>query len=120
MTLNVLLVSDQVRGIHGAGGLGDVASALPKEIVRHSQADIRVLMPGYQEISGKGLNDRFEKVILEGLRVPFGDDIVHVDVCEYHLPKFQPSEPSVTCYLLRANVFVKASDSPEQAVLLGR
>jgi len=52
--------------------------------------------------------------------VPFGDETVLIDACEYHLPNGIPGVPEVTCYLLRTPRFKKADDSPEQAVLLCR
>ena len=54
MKLNVLLVSDQVRGIDGTGGLGDVATGLARELAERDDTDIRVLMPGYEQISERG------------------------------------------------------------------
>ncbi|MBU4420532.1 MAG: glycogen/starch synthase, partial [Proteobacteria bacterium] len=83
MKLKILLVSNQVRGIDGTGGLGDVATALAKAFALHEDIDIRVLMPGYQTVSGKGINDRFHTVITKDISVPFGDKIRSAHICQY-------------------------------------
>jgi len=120
MKLNVLLVSNQVRGIDGTGGLGDVASALAKILATFEDIDIRVLMPGYRSISGKGLDNRFDNVVKKEIAVPFGEEIRLAEVFEYHLPKTEDTEPTAPCYLLCLDEFDKAKDSPEQAILLAR
>ncbi len=120
MKLNVLLVSDQVRGIHGTGGLGDVAAALPKELLRDGGLDLRVVMPGYETISEPGHEQRFDDVAHADLPVPFGDGVEPVTVCRYRLPSQQPGEPEVPVYLLRAARFDRSRDAAEQAVLLAR
>lgn len=121
MKLNVLLVSDQVRGIDGTGGLGDVATGLAKGLGRRDDIDIRLLMPGYQQISEKGLNDRFENVVVDHLEVPLGDQVVTLKVCRITLPVFSPNEPTITCYLLvQPEVFSKRYNSSSQSVLLAR
>ena len=120
MKLNVLLVSNQVRGIDGAGGLGDVAYALPKALAARDDIDIRVIMPGFENISGIGLEDRFKKVVFPKLSVPFGKQNVNVDVCQYHLTNGALESPAVICYLLRHPSFDKANDTPEQAILFCR
>ena len=76
MKLNVLLVSDQVRGIDGTGGLGDVATGLVKALGKRDDLDIRLLMPGYQHISEKNLESRFDDVMIADLPVPMGNRIV--------------------------------------------
>ena len=124
MKLRVLLVSNQVRGIDGTGGLGDVASALPKALAIRDDIEIRVLTPGFQEVSGlrdnPDLANRFGGPPLKSLSIPFGRKNVTVDVYEYSLPQSDDSEPTVICYLLRAAPFDRANDSPEQAILLCR
>ncbi len=120
MKLNVLLGSNQVRGIDGAGGLGDVAYALPKALAHRDDVDIRVIMPGFENISRKGLEDRFKKIILPRLTVPIGNKNILVDVCQFHLTNGLPDSPEVICYLLHTPAFDKASDSPEQAILFCR
>jgi glycogen synthase len=52
MKLLVLIVSNQVRGIDGTGGLGDVATALAKALAVKEDIDVRILMPGYKTVSG--------------------------------------------------------------------
>ena len=120
MKLSVLLVSNQVRGIDGTGGLGDVAYALPKALAVRNDIDIRVIMPGFNKISGLGSDDRFAKVIMPNLNVPVGNEIVQVNVCQYYLKNGGNSKPEVICYLLHSDRFEKADDSPEQAILLCR
>ena len=120
MKLKILLVSNQVRGIDGTGGLGDVATALAKAFALHEDIDIRVLMPGYQTVSGKEINDRFHTVITKDISVPFGDKIRSAHICQYMLPKSHSDEPSVPCYLLCIEEFDQAKDLPEQAILLCR
>ena len=121
MKLNVLLVSDQVRGIDGTGGLGDVATALGKELARRDDVEIRLLMPGYERISEKNVEDRFERIVVADLPIPLGDRIVRAQVCAYSLPKFADDEPDVTCYLLRQpEFFGRRENSGAQGVLLSR
>jgi starch synthase len=124
MKLRVLLVSNQVRGIDGTGGLGDVAAALPKALAVRDDIDIRVLMPGFKEISGlrdnPGLANRFDGAPLKSLSIPFGKNDVAVDVHEYSLLQDDDDAPALMCYLLRADPFDRANDSPEQAILLCR
>lgn len=121
MKLNVLLVSDQVRGIDGTGGLGDVATGLVKALGRRDDLEIRLLMPGYEQISEKNLTDRFEDVVFEALPVALGDSVVTVQVCRMTVPTFSADEPRVICYLLRQpEYFAKRENSGRQAVLLAR
>lgn len=120
MKLRVLLVSNQVRGIDGTGGLGDVAAALSKAIASNENIDIRILMPGYKTVSGKALDDRFDTIIAKDVPVPFGKDVRSADICQYRLPTVKSDEPFITCYLLCVNTFENATDSPEQAILLSR
>lgn len=121
MKLNVLLVSDQVRGIDGTGGLGDVATGLAKALGKRDDIDIRLLTPGYQQISEKGLKSRFDDVVIEALAVPVGERIVSLKVCRLTLPTFSPEEPRITCYLLcEPELLHKRENSGLQAVLLAR
>jgi starch synthase len=121
MKLNVLLVSDQVRGIDGTGGLGDVAAGLAKALAKRDDLEIRLLMPGYEKISEKDLESRFSDVVIESLPVPLGHRIVTVQVCRVVLPTFSADEPKVICYLLRqSELFEKRENSGRQAVLLAR
>lgn len=121
MKLNVLLVSDQVRGIDGTGGLGDVATGLVKALGKREDLDIRLLMPGYQQISEKNLESRFDDVVIESLAVPLADRIVSLRVCRVTVPTFSPDEPRVTCYLLcEPELLNRRENSGLQAVLLAR
>lgn len=121
MKLNVLLVSDQVRGIDGTGGLGDVATGLAKSLGKRDDLDIRLLMPGYQQISEKHLKSRFDEVVIESLAVPLGDRVVSLQVCKMTLPTFSPGEPRIICYLLcEPQLLEKRENSGRQAVLLAR
>ena len=121
MKLNVLLVSDQVRGIDGTGGLGDVATGLVKALGKRDDLDIRLLMPGYQHISEKNLESRFDDVLIETLPVPLGDRVVSLRVCRLTLPTFSADEPRITCYLLtEPELLNRRENSGLQAVLLAR
>ncbi|MDF1591098.1 MAG: glycogen/starch synthase [Desulfobacterales bacterium] len=120
MKLRVLIVSNQVRGIDGTGGLGDVATALAKALAAKEDMDVRVLMPGYKTVSGTGVENRFDSVIATEIPIPLGGQLRRAHVCHYFLPISNNDEPRVPCYLLCMDAFDKATDSPEQAILLGR
>ena len=121
MKLNVLLVSDQVRGIDGTGGLGDVAAGLVKALGKRDDLDIRLLMAGYQQISEQDLESRFDDVVIESLAVPLGDRIVSLRVCRITMPTFTADEPRITCYLLcEPELLNRRENSGLQAVLLAR
>jgi len=120
MKLRVLIVSNQVRGIDGTGGLGDVAAALAKALVAREEIDVRILMPGFKTVSGTGVENRFDAVIAADIPVPFGDQLRPASICRYFLPALNSDDPRVPCYLLCMDVFDRANDSPEQAILLGR
>ena len=120
MKLRVLIVSNQVRGIDGTGGLGDVATALAKALAVKEDVDVRILMPGYKTVSGIGVENRFDSVIATDISVPFGAQLRTAHVCQYFLPTLNNDEPQVPCYLLCMDTYDRAADSPEQAILLGR
>ncbi|MCA9095314.1 MAG: glycogen/starch synthase, partial [Planctomycetaceae bacterium] len=121
MKLNILLVSDQVRGIDGTGGLGDVATGLARELAEREDNAIRCVMPGYEQISEKGHEHRFDDVVFDDLAVPWGIGTRQVIVSRYHLPRFKENEDPVVCYLLRdREVFARRENSAAQAVLLAR
>lgn len=130
MNLRVLLVSNQVRGIDSAGGLGDVPVGLAKVLSRRGDIDIRLVMPGFEKIGAKGLDHRFDREyrILEGLPVPFGDQTKLVDVYQIALPQ-PPGAPRIPCYLVRCPEVFDALDprtgavnknSPDKAILFSR
>ncbi|HVW00760.1 MAG TPA: glycogen/starch synthase, partial [Planctomycetaceae bacterium] len=115
MHLKLLLVSDQVRGIDGTGGLGDVATGLAKELARRPDIEVRLLMPGYQE----ALNDAEQ--VIDNLQVPFGPEIRALRVLKRNQPRFSAQEPNVPCYLLQdREIFRQRENSGRQATLLGR
>ena len=103
MRLNVLLLSNQVRGIDGTGGLGDVAVGLAKALLSRGDVNIRLAMPGYIDITeNQKLRNRFNRTRLlrglEGLPVPFGSASERVEVFEIQVPE---CHPAVICYLFR-------------------
>ncbi|MEW6673463.1 MAG: glycogen/starch synthase [Thermodesulfobacteriota bacterium] len=120
MKMRILMVSNQVRGIDGTGGLGDVAAALAKAMAAKEEVDVRILTPGYKTVSGTNAENRFKSVIAKDIPVPFGDRLHKAHVCQYFLPAFNHKDHRVPCYLLCMEPFAKAADSPEQAILLGR
>jgi len=120
MKLRVLMVSNQVRGIDGTGGLGDVAAALAKALAVKEDIDVRILMPGFRTVSGIGVENRFDTVIATDIPVPFGDQLRPAHVCQYFIPALNQDEPRVPCYLLCMDAYDRAADSPEQAILLSR
>lgn len=132
MKINVLLASIQIRGIDGTGGLGDVPVGLSKVLVSRGDVDIRLVMPGFSEISGSGLFHRFEPkyLVAQGVTVPLNGERKRVDVYRINLPQIQQSQqtiplPDVPCYLLRCpEVFDAPSkygkDSPTIAIFFAR
>ncbi len=100
MKLCVLMVSNQVRGIDGTGGLGDVATGLAKALASREDVDVRILMPGFKTVSGRGIADRFDKPIATDIPVPFGDQWQTAHVCRYFLPTINADEPRIpaTCF----------------------
>lgn len=121
MKLNVLLVSDQVRGIDGTGGLGDVAAGLAKELARRDDMDIRILMPGYRNVGAVAGKNPFQDVVTDHLPVLLGSRTVSVKVCRCRLPKFSPEDQDVTCYLAcEPEIFHRRENSGVQAILLAQ
>lgn len=51
--MKVLFTSAEAAPFFKTGGLGDVAYALPKEIARHKDIDIRVVLPFYTQMPSK-------------------------------------------------------------------
>ena len=126
MNLRILFVSNQIRGIDGTGGLGDVPVGLAKVLIRRGDIDIRLIMPGFEDpISGKdeSLTTRFDSTncILSNLAVPYGDETKTVDVFQIDLPQHS-SAPRIICYLLRCkDVFgTRERNTAEQAVFFSR
>ncbi|MFO1500946.1 MAG: glycogen/starch synthase [Verrucomicrobiota bacterium] len=128
--LNILLVTSQVRGVDGAGGLGDVPVGLANELNTGEGVEVGLAMPGYASISGHGLDDRFgeQNLLMRGLQVPFGDRAVSVDVYQIVVPQTAGS-PRIVCYLFRCpEVFDQVDpqtgkvnkDTPDKAILLSR
>ncbi len=126
MDINVLLLSNQIRGVDGTGGLGDVPVGLAKSLLARGDIDIRLAMPGYAEITGEeDLADRFTQEPIQRLTVPFGMETRDVRVYEVQLPH---STPPVTVYLFRCTQFDERDAStgkinkntPDKAVLFAR
>lgn len=128
MRLNVLLVSNQIRGVDGTGGLGDVAVGLCKALLSRQDIDIRLAMPGYAEITEEAaLKKRFDtKPIVTALMVPSGSGVEQVDVFRISLPN---SQPPITTYLLRCPSVFDVLDprtnkinknTPDKAILFAR
>lgn len=131
MRLNVLLLSNQIRGIDGTGGLGDVAIGLAKALASRGDVNIRLAMPGYIDITeNQKLRNRFNQTRLvrglEGLPVPFGSATERVDVFEIRVPECQPA---ITCFLFRCPSVFDARDpatnsvnknSPDKAIFFAR
>lgn len=75
--VNVLFVSSEVAPFAKTGGLGDVASALPKALAQTERGhDVRVVMPLYSRVSRSGTLDlevvaRDVSVDLGGTRIVF-------------------------------------------------
>lgn len=134
MKHSIIIASAQVRGIDGAGGLGDVPIGLANELVKQNDTEMRLAMPGYATVSGKGLEQRFadKNLVVRELRVPYGDRFVSVDVFQITVP--QPAgSPRLVCYLFRCpEIFDQISpqtgeqvgklnkDTPDKAVLFSR
>ena len=115
MHLKLLLVSDQVRGIDGTGGLGDVATGLAKELSRRNDIEVRLQMPGYPEALENA------ETVIDNLQVPWGSEIRVLRVLKRSLPRFSSQEPNVACYLLQdREIFRQRENSGRQAALLGR
>ncbi len=127
MRLNVLLLCNQIRGIDGTGGLGDVPVGLAKSLLTRGDIDIRLAMPGFADITNeKELADRFRNPPIEQLRVPFGAETREVSVFKILLPH---SHPPIPCYLFRCeDVFDRRDpqsgrinkNTPDKAALFAR
>ncbi len=128
MRPNILLTSNQIRGVDGTGGLGDVPVGLAKVLLARGDVDIRLAMPGFAEITMDTLEDRFrdEHLVRENLPVPFGSDVLPVNVYEIALPN---AEPPVTVYLFRCPSVFDLVDpetgrvnknTPDKAILFSR
>lgn len=70
--MNILFPATECEPFAKAGGLGDVTSALPAEIIKHN-IDIRVIIPYYQKVElFFEDNPQYKvKIILEDLEVSF-------------------------------------------------
>jgi starch synthase len=126
MNLRILLVSNQIRGIDGTGGLGDVPVGLSKVLRKREDIDIRLMMPGFEDpISGDDptLTARFKSTncVLSNLAVPYGTETKKVDVFQIDLPQHS-SAPNIICYLLRcSDVFgTPNKNTAEKAVFFSR
>lgn len=120
MNLKVLLVSNQVRGLDGTGGLADVAFALPKALRQDQDVDVRIITPGFAQVVTPHLEHRFDKLVFSDLKVPFGNDIFSMEICEFDLNDNNSHDSAIPCYLIKSDQFTKADDSPKQAILFCR
>jgi starch synthase len=80
--MNILFVSSEVAPFAKAGGLGDVASALPRHL-RALGHDVRVFLPMYARVQDKGYD--FTEVLPE-LVFPLGRHQVRVSIQSTPLP----------------------------------
>ncbi|HPG38932.1 MAG TPA: glycogen/starch synthase [bacterium] len=124
MQLSILFVSNQIRGIDGTGGLGDVPVGLSKVLAERNDIDIRLIMPGFANIIGKGMENRFDDAnkVLSDLLVPFGDEEIKVSIYQVNLVH-KPGDKNIICYLIRCpEVFDKDNDknSPDKAIFFSR
>lgn len=128
--ITILLATAQVRGVDGSGGLGDVPVGLANELNALGSVEIRLVMPGYSIISGRGLEHRFDdkNLVLRGLQVRFGDRDMSVDVFQVVVPQ-PPRTPPLVCYLFRCpEIFDQVDsqtgkvnkDTADKAILLSR
>ncbi|MFH1781912.1 MAG: glycogen/starch synthase [Patescibacteria group bacterium] len=78
----ILFLSSELTPLAKAGGLADVAGALPKELIKLN-LDIQVIIPFYQEIRKQNIK---KKKIIARLPVPFGKEIHHVNIYKSHTP----------------------------------
>jgi starch synthase len=67
--LQIAFVSAEVRPLAATGGLGDVASALPKELKKLGH-DVRVIMPNYAMIEAQGYKLEEVPGLGDALEVP--------------------------------------------------
>lgn len=120
-TLRVLLASQQIRGVDGAGGLGDVPVGLAKDLLASGAADVRLIMPGFSNISGvkdhPELEQRFDPKnrVLSGLKVPFGGATESVDVYKIKVP-----DTEIECFLLRCAAFDELNKDADLYAVDGR
>lgn len=124
MQLSILFVSNQIRGIDGTGGLGDVPIGLSKVLAERSDIDMRLIMPGFTNIIGKGLETRFDDnhKVLSDLKVPFGDGEINVSIYQISLVH-KPGDKNIICYLVHCpEIFDKNNDknSPDKAIFFSR
>ncbi len=130
MKLRCLFPSFQVRKIDGSGGLGDVAAGLCKELGRRDDIEIAAVMPGFESVSGdaKQVAKRFDDVVFDGLKIPFGHGNLYGQVCRTTIPTSNASEPEVPCYLIRSPIFDETDpvtgkvdkNSPDKAIAFCR
>jgi len=80
--VNVLFVASEVTPFAKSGGLGDVASALPKALAAHGH-DVRVVMPMYPLVRAPG---RDFKVVFQDAVLILGGTRVVFSVFEASLP----------------------------------
>jgi len=116
MTMRVFIVSGQVRGLYGTGGLGDVAAALAKAVATRGDVEVRVVM-----LASANLTDGCNCIPVE-LEVPLSGRAIRMKVYETYVPTSSPDEPLVRCHLLRppSELGIVEHDSAEEGILLSR
>ena len=85
-SFKILLISAEVAPFAKQGGLGDVASSLPKAL-KELGHDVRVVMPAYRSIEASLHNNQYElETLLETLTVDVGGGRISAGVFEGRLP----------------------------------
>ena len=82
--LKILYISSEVAPFAKTGGLADVAGSFPKYI-KDAGHDIRILVPKYKSISERKWVLR-DVIRLREIEVPFGKEIVKINVKSAFLP----------------------------------
>jgi starch synthase len=105
-TVNVLFVSSEVAPFAKAGGLGDVAAALPKALADGRGHDVRVVMPLYSRVKAQ-----LEPVFADA-SIELGGTRVHFSVLTGKLPGSKVPVYFVRCPGLygRPNIYTQDGD----------
>ncbi len=104
MKINVLFVSNQIRGINSQGGLGDVAKQLPLALSENNNIDIRLITPYFNDIP----EDIKKTILIKEFNVPFGDG--HINTMIYKT-KLMNTYKNVDLYLIKADKVFNIKDS---------
>jgi len=95
--IKILYLSSELTPLAKAGGLGDVAGALPKALFK-LHADIRVMLPYYETIEKQKIET---KKIISHLIVPFGKEHHVATIYQADIPNSQ-----VPLYLIHHHEFL--------------